>query len=410
MSKSLSVLRPITMTMCVFILAVGTVRAQISKPAQKPTPPASSGGTAKQTPAPGAPLASPALTGKELDAQGEALLQAGKYTEAIDTFSRALKLNAKDIAAQDGLGRAFMGAKKYSDAAKAFQAALDLNPTNPRTFALLSSALEADDKPERARGVLDRAIELNPNIVGLRIQYADTYATEKDYVGAEQAYRHALGYAPDDPGLHLKLADTYEQMGRHTTALMEYDAVANATSQAEYLRAVSLGRSGSLAGLRRFKEAEAIVRIMLVKNAKDADAHSGLAQILEAADKRDEAITEYRAALAITPDNPILWGNLGWTQYGAGKYDDAATSSRKALVFDPKLVYVHFNLGLIFACQNKWKEAQAEYEAGLHDAKAADVQAGLADVEKALGKQPANVALRSAWDLLSRSKRVAGGE
>ncbi len=409
MSKSFSGSRFISINAFVLILAASTARAQLSNPPQRPTPPASPGG-AKQTPTPGAPLAPVTpVSGKELDARGEALLQAGKYTEAIDTFLSALKINPKDIAAQDGLGRGYMGAKKYADASKAFQAALDLNPTNPRSFALLSAALEADDKPKRARGVLDRAIELNPNIVGLRIQYADTYSTEKDYDSAEKAYRQALGYAPDDPSLHLKLADTYEQLGRHTLALMEYDAVTNATSQAEYLRASSLGRSGSLAGLRRFQEAEAIMRDMLAKNAKDADAHSGLAQVFEAADKRDEAITEYRAALAISPENPITWGNLGWTQYGAGKYDEAVTSSRKALGLDPKLVYVHFNLGLIYAVQNKWMEARMEYEAGLRDAKGIDVQSGLTDIEKALGKQSANSALRSAWDLLSKSKHNSEG-
>ncbi|HZP81207.1 MAG TPA: tetratricopeptide repeat protein, partial [Chthonomonadaceae bacterium] len=134
---------------------------------------------------------------------------------------------------------------------------------------------------------------------------------------------------------------------------------------------------------------------------------SSLAQVLDSAGKHDEAIATYRAAIQLAPDDPILWGNLGWAQYNAARYDEAVQSSRKALQLDPKLAYVRFNLGLIASVRDRWNEAKREYDQALALASASDIHAGVGDVRDALTKQPKVRALRQALDYLSKAERKA---
>ena len=68
---------------------------------------------------------------------------------------------------------------------------------------------------------------------------------------------------------------------------------------------------------------------------------------------------DIRKAIAANPKAATVWGNLGWTQFGMGKYEEAIISSHKALELDSKLAYVKFNLGLIYAVQNDWEKAKA---------------------------------------------------
>src|SRR5262249_11013382 len=144
---------------------------------------------------------------------------------------------------------------------------------------------------------------------------------------------------------------------------------------------------------------------LVAQQPKDADAHSGLATALDAAGKHEDAIAEYKVALQIRPDDPILLGNLGWSQYGAKKYEEALQSSRKALAKDSKLAYVWLNLGLIYSVQNRWNDAEREYKQALAVSTAADLHSGINDIKEAMKQQPNVSALRLAFEFLTAAEK-----
>src|SRR5207302_1278944 len=96
----------------------------------------------------------------------------------------------------------------------------------------------------------------------------------------------------------------------------------------------------------------------------------------------------------------IVWGNLGWTLYGMGKYDEALAASRKALELDAKLAYVRFNMGLIYAVQGDWTRAEKEYRDALSAAQTSDIDAAMDDVREAQKKAPSSTVLKQALALL----------
>jgi tetratricopeptide (TPR) repeat protein len=62
--------------------------------------------------------------------------------------------------------------------------------------------------------------------------------------------------------------------------------------------------------------------------------------------KPEEAVGYYRAALAVRPDAPVVYTNLGSALYHKGRLDDAIRAYRRALALAPRLALAHTNLGL----------------------------------------------------------------
>jgi Flp pilus assembly protein TadD len=91
-----------------------------------------------------------------------------------------------------------------------------------------------------------------------------------------------------------------------------------------------IGLASALSGLKQHDEAEKLARAIMAENPKETSAISAVAQALDSAGKFDAAIATYQDALKLAPEDPYLWGNLGWTQYRAEKFDDSIKSSASA--------------------------------------------------------------------------------
>lgn len=358
------------------VLAAEQTWAQVNpftgeKVGAKPAPPAAQG-------------SSPA----DLNTKAQALIAGKKYDEAILLLKQAIAQDAKNIQSYALLGVAYQQAKHLDLAVEAFLNLVKLNPNNGAFQNSLGGALLDYGKPAEARAAFERAVELNPTDAGSRFGIGSCYLKEKDYPESYQAFVKALGYAPDSPDVHNALGDALEQLNLHAESLAEYEAASRLSPGAV---APLFGRATALGGLKRFSEAEALMRDLVAKAPKEAASHTGLAQTLDASGKHDAAIAEYKIALTITPDDPYLWGNLGWADYNAGKYDEAVAASRKALSFDKTLAYVRFNIGLAYAVRDRGVESLKEYNDAISIAAAADIHAAINDLKDAQKKHNTSV-------------------
>jgi tetratricopeptide (TPR) repeat protein len=88
---------------------------------------------------------------------------------------------------------------------------------------------------------------------------------------------------------------------------------------------------------------------------------------LRAAGHRDAAIAAYKQLLAINPDLPDSWFNLGWLQRQARAFDDALASYQQALDHGvPQPEEVHLNRAAIYSdCLNRPRDAEGELRAAL---------------------------------------------
>ena len=368
-----------------------------SKPVDTKAP-ATGQGTTPAAPAP--------PTVAELDRKAQTFIEQGKSQEALPLLRQAVALDPKSIQSRVLLGRAYAVIRQFPAATQAFQAAVDLSPKEPEFLYYLGSSQVDEAKYAAARANFDRALELSPSDLRFRLVVAETYLQQKEYSAARRSLLEALGFAPDSPEVHARLGDLDEQENRHTEALEEYDAALRTDPKS---LSGLLGRASALSGLKRFVEAEKIVRDLLVQNATSPDSHSTLAQILDAEGKHLSAIGEYRLALAAAPNSAPLWGNLGWSQYEEGLMDESVTSGRKALALDPKQAYVRFNIGLAYAARDQWNQALKEYQDGIAIAAAPDIRSAANDLRDVVAKGRPTAAVRQALELLTKAELRASG-
>jgi Flp pilus assembly protein TadD len=71
----------------------------------------------------------------------------------------------------------------------------------------------------------------------------------------------------------------------------------------------------------------------------------------------DAAISEFRKALAMDPDDTTALSNLGVALTSAGRFDEAAAQFRKTIEVDPENFKAHGNLGVALARSGRFAEA-----------------------------------------------------
>jgi predicted O-linked N-acetylglucosamine transferase (SPINDLY family) len=90
-------------------------------------------------------------------------------------------------------------------------------------------------------------------------------------------------------------------------------------------------------------------------------AHINLGNVLKEQFKLDEAVVQYRQALAVQPDCADAHGNLGIVLFNQGKFGEASAQSRQALALKPDFVEAHINLGNALIEQGRLEEAVVHY-------------------------------------------------
>jgi tetratricopeptide (TPR) repeat protein len=73
---------------------------------------------------------------------------------------------------------------------------------------------------------------------------------------------------------------------------------------------------------------------------------SGIA--LTEANRPNEAISLFRKALCMEPENPLLWLNLGIAQQRTGDYEEAIESFHRAVSIEDELAEAWLSMGLIY--------------------------------------------------------------
>src|SRR6185369_4709754 len=126
------------------------------------------------------------------------------------------------------------------------------------------------------------------------------------------------------------------QAGDVAGALKEFDAAAKADPKdprGPYLRGVALEKKG------------------------DAAAHFNLGLLRDGEDKHAEAVTAYRQAVKLRPDDPAIHLNLGAALRRSGDLDGAITELQFATRMAPKDAVAWSNLGLMYSDKKAYDEA-----------------------------------------------------
>src|ERR1700759_1351391 len=214
--------------------------------------------------------------------------------------------------------------KRYTDATKLLESAAVIDPENDQVqwnMALVHMELR---KYDRARDDLQKAIALNPKSGSYQEKLGTVLIELKDWNNAKQAFEKAIALEPELFKAYYKLAQVNEQLDDQQSALKNYTAAIDKGPR--FLEAYNaLGRL--YADLNYLDQSSQVLqeglKVALPGTEEEAQAHHLLGTVYQQQKKYDDAVREFKAALAVVPGMRDALFSLGWTYQLQGNKDEA---------------------------------------------------------------------------------------
>ncbi len=257
----------------------------------------------------------------------------GDFLAAARAYESMLKLDPRNYDAAYLLGVALYQAGRLEAAAAAFAAAANINPRKPEAHKDRGLVLMKLGQYQPALQCFETATRLMPGAPELLLNRGLAQKNTGRIAQSVESYEAALRLKPGFAEAHNNLANSLSLLGRKEEALASYTrAFTLKPGYGEaYVNAAAL-----LVELERPAEARAILEKAIAENPRHADAHRQLANclhllghteealatasraveidkaaesyltqaaILEAADREQDAISNYDKALALEPRN-----------------------------------------------------------------------------------------------------------
>jgi len=262
------------------------------------------------------PRADPPTTNAEL-VEGEALVQTGKFADALPHIKAAFAAEPRNAAASYYMGLCIEqtnGDKKEVE--KFYKQALGLDPKLVEAAQNLAALYLADPpRPDEAIAVLDKSLSYNPGDPGLLTNLGYAYSVKKDFERAYKAYNKALEKG-DTPETRLALG----------TLLSE-------NKRAE----------------------EAVPHLLKAAESKNDDpaALATIARLLGPGKAYKDCVRLLDRAIELKPDVAEFFVRRGVCKHEMKNEAEAGKDFESAIKLDAKYQPAHYYLGLSMLAQGK---------------------------------------------------------
>lgn len=299
-------------------------------------------------------------------------------------------------------------------AADALSTILAEHPGQTDALQLLAGAALALKRPEQAAAALRQALAILPDRPELLYNLGIAERDRGDHAAALAAFQDCLARRPDLPEARLGVAEAALATGQAGLAVSEYRAV---LARQPLHTAAADGLLLALAAAGEGSEAEAQARAALARQPQRAESWRLLAQVLEKAARKSEALAAlaegeatladpyplqlarghlhfrsghflaaaaaFAAAAAQHPDSTDAWNNLATCQVLLNRTEEAIAAARRALALSPQAAGVRLTLAAALSRSREPAEldealalcrqllAQHPQLAGAHDCAAA---------------------------------------
>ena len=321
---------------------------------------------------------------------GRAKYNRKHFEEAVHFFTECLKLDPKNVEAEDNLGLSYEALGQTDDALAAYRAS--------GAYLHLGALLLEKNRPAESVPYLLKAAQIAAHDSRAHRELGKAYLALNKLEPAQDALEAAVRLDPQNGPTHFLLAQVYRKQGLSDKARIETQRYAELTG-GHSSPDDPLSEAQSLVKLSRFSDAEQVVRRYLELHKSSADAHYLLGYILFKQQKAKESLAEYtQGAKYRTPSahdlevvagdyvllhdygdadkwftKSVEWnpGNfqtlyyLGRTKYNENRFEEAIEVFERCLKLDPKNVKAEDNLGLSYAGMGRTDEAMAAYKTAI---------------------------------------------
>jgi peroxin-5 len=217
---------------------------------------------------------------------------------------------------------------KLSEAALAFEAAVQENPEHIDAWLKLGEVQTQNEKEIAGLTALEKCLSLDPKNLNALMTLAVSYINE--------GYDNAA-FATLERWIETKYPQISERARTTNPKINDEDRYSLHKRVTElFLQAAQLSPTGANI---------------------DADVQMGLGVLFYANDDFDKTIDCFKAALAVRPNDALLWNRLGASLANSSRSEEAIEAYHRALQLKPSFVRARYNLGVSSINIGCYKEA-----------------------------------------------------
>jgi tetratricopeptide (TPR) repeat protein len=289
-----------------------------------------------------------------------------KKTEKPDSSYSQSDRNNRGIFIER-LGMVYRDQENYQSAVETFRKMIPLGDDNARTSYqdIIDTYREAKEWSQ-ATVVAREALQKLPDDRDLRMvldaQLADTGDPEKPLADV----RSLLKGTPEDREVYVRLAIMYTRLKRFSDAEEALNKADQLSTKAEDKEYVSFLRGSTYEREKKFDQAEAEFKKVLVANPQSAVTLNYLGYMnADRGVQLEESLNYIKQAVSLEPTNGAYLDSLGWAYFKLGKYDLAEETLTKASLRMGSDPTVQDHLGDLYQKTGRLKLAAAHWERAL---------------------------------------------
>jgi Flp pilus assembly protein TadD len=293
---------------------------------------------------------------------GVALVDKGRFDEAIENYYKAIQIDPNSADTLNNLGFALAAKGRFDEAIENYRKAIQIKPNSAITLDNLGMALVDKGRFDEAIENFHKAIQIDPNPADALNNLGFALAATGRFDEAIENYRKAIQINPNSADKLNNLGFALATKGRFDEAIENYYKAIQINPNS----AITLDNLGmALANKGQLDEAIENYRKAIQIKPNYAEAHYNLGVALGMLGRLDEAAGQYRKAIKIKPDYANAHGNLANVLAAQGKLEEAITEYRQTLELLPKSAQAHFRFGQALQTQHKFEAADLEYQKAL---------------------------------------------
>jgi superkiller protein 3 len=146
--------------------------------------------------------------------KGIELYKSEKYTEAIESFQKATKLDSKNANAFLQIGNSYRRLGKFNEAIYSYKQALQIKPKWADALYGLGLTYGMSGSSNEAAEFLKQSLEVNPNNDKAHYNLGVAYTDLGKIAEAAESFKEAARLNPKDADYFFNLGMAYQQLGK----------------------------------------------------------------------------------------------------------------------------------------------------------------------------------------------------
>lgn len=283
----------------------------------------------------------------------------GSWEGVIARVRRELGLMLATAKFHNQRGIALLQQGEFYSAEQAFSRAIELDRDDADVYCNLGATLHELGRLDEALGMYQAALNRKADFVEALFNMGNTYRAQAKDEHANACYLRVLELKPDFVPACLCLGEIAKENNRQDLARQYFEmALTLDDSCPDALQ----GFAEVCQAEEEFEEAITIYRKLLGQHPDRATTWNIMGTAYQSLEKLEDAESCYRRALALLPRQATVLNNLGAALIAQGRLSEAVDVYHHLLEMDPEYAEGHWNLAVALLASGDYSEGWREYE------------------------------------------------